>query len=84
VIPLDCPPQFRRICEIKTGNLNNNKNKGKKKMSIRIQTLPYSERKITMSKREYQNTMTGLLLVFGIASLFSIMAFFMAIIALCK
>lgn len=53
-------------------------------MSIRIQSLPQMEQKITMSKKDYQNTMTGLLLIFGITALFSIMTFFIAIIALCK
>lgn len=53
-------------------------------MPIGIQSLPRMEQKITMSKKDYQNTMAALLLIFGITALFSIMTFFVAIIALCK
>ena len=53
-------------------------------MPIRIQSLPQMEQKVIMKKKDYQNTMTGLLLIFGITALFSIMTFFIAIIALCK
>lgn len=53
-------------------------------MPIRIQSLPQMEQRIVMSKKEYKNTMLGLLVIFGITALFSIMTFFIAIIALCK
>lgn len=42
------------------------------------------QERITMTKKTYQNTMLGLLVIFGITALFSVMAFFMAMVALCK
>lgn len=53
-------------------------------MPLRVYATPKMEQKIVMKKKDYQNTMTGLLLIFGITALFSIMTFFIAIIALCK
>jgi hypothetical protein len=51
---------------------------------LRIQPQPHFNQRITMNKKSYQNTMLGVVIIFGITALFSVMAFFMAMIALCR
>ena len=53
-------------------------------MAIRVYPTKRFDQRITMSRKEYNNTILGLLIIFSIIALFSALSFFLAIIALCK
>ena len=55
-------------------------------MPITIREVPVcsASQRVIMNRKTYQQNMLYLLVIFGICALFSIMAFFMALIAVCK
>lgn len=53
-------------------------------MPLRIHPTACREPQITISKKTYQDSMLGLLVIFGVSALFSVLAFFLAIIALLR
>ena len=50
---------------------------------IRLQT-PINNQRIVMNQKDCQNFLLGMLVIFGAISLFSVLAFLLAIIALCR